>query len=122
MRFIPARIHGIVDYPWGLLIAASPWLFGFADGSAAQWMPVLLGGGIVLMNLLTDYEPGLVRIIPVSVHLVVDALGGALLAVSPWVFGFADRTYLPHLILGLAEVALSIFTRTRAESGVTATR
>ena len=87
MRFIPARIHGVVDYPWGLLIAASPWLFGFADGSAAQWMPVLLGGGIVLMNLLTDYEPGLVRIIPVSVHLVVDALGGG----APGSFAVAFR-------------------------------
>ncbi|MDB5511399.1 MAG: hypothetical protein JWR08_882 [Enterovirga sp.] len=115
MRFIPARVHGIVDYPWGLLIAASPWLFGFADRSAAQWLPVLLGGGILVMNLLTDYEPTLARIIPVPVHLAVDGLGGALLAVSPWLFGFADRVYLPHVIIGVMEIGLALFTQTKRE-------
>jgi hypothetical protein len=116
MRVVPSRIHGIIDYPWGVLIAASPWLFGFADGTAAQWMPVLLGAGIVSMNMITDYEPALMRIVPVPLHLGIDAAGGLLLAASPWLFGFADRFYLPHLVLGLAEVVFALMTRTRPDS------
>jgi hypothetical protein len=103
-----------------LLIAASPWLFGFADGTAAQWMPVILGVGILGMNMVTDYEPALARIVPVPVHLGIDAAGGLLLAVSPWLFGFSDRIYLPHVALGLAEVVLALVTLPRPDTVPTA--
>jgi hypothetical protein len=113
MRFIPTRLHGVIDYPTGLLIAASPWLFNFAYGGVAQWLPVFLGLGIMLMSLVTDYETSLTRVVPMPLHLAVDGLGGALLAASPWLFGFADRTYLPHLVLGLAEIGAALMTQTR---------
>ena len=41
MRIISTRIHGIIDYLTGLLLIVAPWLFGFANGGAAQWVPVL---------------------------------------------------------------------------------
>jgi hypothetical protein len=116
MRFLSTRVHGMMDYLTGGLLIIAPWLFGFADGSAAQWMPVVLGVGIIGMSLLTDYEPSLASIIPMGAHLVMDGLGGALLAVSPWLFGFADRTYLPHLVIGIAEIGLSLVTRTQPDT------
>ena len=116
MRFLSTRVHGMMDYATGGLLIVAPWLFGFADGSAAQWLPIVLGAGIILMSLLTDYELSISRIIPMGAHLAVDGLGGALLAVSPWLFGFADRTYWPHLIIGIAEVGLSLVTRTRPDT------
>jgi hypothetical protein len=36
MRFIPTRIHAIVDYVTGILLIAAPFIFRFADGGAAQ--------------------------------------------------------------------------------------
>jgi hypothetical protein len=39
------------------------------------------------------------------VHLGVDVMGGTLLAASPWLFGFADRIWWPHLLIGLMEIA-----------------
>lgn len=32
MRFIPTRIHGMVDYSMGLILIVAPWLFAFAQG------------------------------------------------------------------------------------------
>jgi hypothetical protein len=116
MRFLSTRVHGMIDYATGGLLIVAPWLFGFADGTAAQWVPVLLGASIILMSLMTDYELSLTRIIPMGAHLAVDGLGGALLAVSPWLFGFADRTYWPHLIIGIAEIGVSLITRTRPDT------
>ncbi len=116
MRFLSTRVHGIIDYATGALLIVAPWLFGFADGSAAQWVPVILGAGILVMSLVTDDELRLTRIIPMGAHLVVDGLGGALLAVSPWLFGFADRTYWPHLIIGIAEIGVSLITRSRPDT------
>ena len=116
MRFVPTRVDGMADYLIGALLVLAPWLFGFADGGAETWVPVVLGAGVVLYSLLTDYELGLVRRIPMRVHLGLDLAGGAVLAASPWVFGFADRVWLPHLILGLLEIGAALTTRTTPDA------
>lgn len=112
MRFIPTQIHGAMDYLMGLVLIAAPWLLGFADGGAETWIPVILGAGAILYSLMTDYELGAVRLIPMPVHLGLDAASGALLAVSPWLFGFDERVWIPHLVLGLVEVAAALTTQT----------
>ncbi len=57
-------------------------------------------------------EYGIVRRIPMSRHLAVDALAGFTLAVSPWVFDFVDTLWLPHLALGVTELAAAFVTKT----------
>ena len=111
MRFIPTRIHGILDYLMGALLIAAPWLFGFAEGGAETWVPVVLGVGALLYSLLTDYELGVMRRIPMSTHLGLDLAAGLLLAVSPWLFGFSDDVWAPQLVLGLLEVGAALTTR-----------
>ena len=32
---IPTRIHGIIDYVFGIIAIAAPFVLGFADGTAA---------------------------------------------------------------------------------------
>lgn len=121
MRFIPTRVHGIVDYLMGVLLILLPWLLGFAQGGAETWIPVILGAGVLVYSLFTDYELGLVRRLPMPTHLTLDAMGGALLAISPWLFGFADQVYLPHLILGIAEIMAALTTH-KVPSGTRAAR
>lgn len=113
MRFIPTRTHGFIDYAMGLLLIVSPWLLGFAAGGAETWVPAILGAGAIGYSLFTDYELGMVRRIPMSTHLGLDAGSGLLLAISPWLFGFADLVYLPHLILGILETGAALTTKTR---------
>ena len=116
MRFIPTRVHGALDYLMGLLLLVAPYLLGFADGTAAQYVPQALGVAMLGASLLTDYELGLVRVIPMPMHLLLDLASGALLAASPWLFGFADRLFWPHLILGLLEIGSALMTRTVPET------
>lgn len=111
MRPISSRVHGILDYLSGLLFIASPWLFGFANGEFAQWIPIIIGATILVMSLITDYEFSLAKLVPLPVHLSIDILGGALLASSPWLFGFAEWVYWPHLLLGIAEIGAGLLTR-----------
>lgn len=111
MRFIDTRTHGMIDYLMGILLIISPWLFGFANGGAAQWIPIILGLGALLYSLITDYELGLLKIISMKAHLIIDLIVGLFLAASPWIFGFADQVYLPHLILGILEMGASLMTK-----------
>lgn len=109
---IPARVHGFLDYAMGLLLIVSPWLFGFAPDNpgAETWVPVALGVGAILYSLITDYELGTARILPMQVHLILDAMSGILLAASPWLFGFSEYLWLPHLVLGIAELGVAAMT------------
>jgi hypothetical protein len=113
MKIISTKVHGVLDYMMGILLIASPWIFGFAGNSLAMWVPVLLGVTAIVYSLMTDYEFGLSDNISMRTHLTIDIVSGLLLAASPWIFGFADEVYLPHLILGLAEVGAASLTTTK---------
>jgi hypothetical protein len=122
MRFMTTRMHGVADYLVGVLLILSPYLLGFSDGSAAQWVPQLLGVAAIVYSLLTAYEWGALRVIPMPVHLGLDFASGVLLAASPWLFGFADRVFWPHLIIGLIEIGASLMTQTRPAGEVSSPR
>ena len=111
MRFLSTKAHGYIDYLMGALLIAAPWIFGFALGGAETWVPVVLGAGVIAYSLFTDYELGAVHSLSMSAHLTLDALGGVVLAISPWLFGFADYVWAPHLIFGLLEVGAAMVTR-----------
>lgn len=108
---IDTRTHGILDYATGALLLAAPYLFGFATGGIEQWLPQLLGAMTIAMSLFTDYELSISRAIPLRVHLGMDMVSGALLAVSPWLFGFAGLIWWPHLLVGLVEIVVPMLTR-----------
>jgi uncharacterized membrane protein len=112
MRVFTTRAHGIVDYGVGALLIASPWVFGFAGDGAETWVPVLLGLALLAYSAFTDYELGLVKRIQMPIHLWLDAVGGLLLAVSPWLLSFDDRVWVPHLVVGLAEMLVAFVTDT----------
>jgi hypothetical protein len=112
---IPTRLHGVLDYLLGLVLIASPWIFGFNDEDTAKWVPIVIGAAVLVYSLLTDYEPGVVRAIPMPVHLLLDFAGGVVLVASPWLFGFNDEVWAPHLILGLIEIGTALLTERHPE-------
>ena len=112
MRFVPTRVHGILDYVVGALLLVVPPIVSSPGSGARFWVPAALGAGAIVYALLTDYELGVVRLLPMPAHLLPDALSGVLLAASPWLFGFADRVWEPHLLAGLFEIAAAATTRT----------
>ncbi|MBM6579269.1 SPW repeat protein [Microvirga sp. BT689] len=111
MRFLPTSVHGVIDYLWGLALLASPWIFDFADVPAAKWVALVFGVGAILYYVLTAYELGLLKILPMPMHLILDGIGGIVLAASPFLFGFADQVLWPHLLFGLFSVVACFVTR-----------
>jgi hypothetical protein len=110
MRIIPTRVHAVFDYGVGLLLLASPWLFDFGRGDAATWVPVAVGGSLVGYSLLTDYERGIVRRIPMPLHLALDVIGGVFLVVSPWLFRFFDYVWAVHVLIGCIAIVVALTT------------
>jgi hypothetical protein len=116
MRTISTRTHGVLDYLSGGMLLSAPSLLGLTDVPASARVFRLAGGGAALYSLLTDYELGAIRVLPMPVHLAMDAASGALLASSPWLLGFAKegpRHWLPHVLAGATEMLAAATTRTR---------
>src|SRR6195952_705011 len=123
-QVISTRTHGVEDYALLVLLLVAPYRFGFANNTAAQYVPQIVGILILGVSLMTRYELGLMGIIPMPMHLVLDAGAAPVLAASPWLFGFSNFVYLPHLILGLGELMVVALTETqpRRVPGGTAAR
>lgn len=119
IRFVPTRVHGVFDYIGGIGLILAPFVFGFFNvGGIAVILPMVLGVGLLVYSLLTRYELGIpaVKFIPMPYHLVFDFVAAALLAASPFLFGFYHNTpnvWLPHLILGLVVIVLVLVSQTQ---------
>ena len=124
IRFVPTAVHGVFDYVGAIGLIASPFIFGFADmGGIAVFLPIVLGAGLLLYSLLTDYELGMpgVKFIPMSVHLTVDFVASAFLALAPFLFGYSNEgvnVWLPQVIAGVAVMLLVLVSQTQQQSEV----
>jgi len=106
----------MIDYAVAALLILAPWLLGFSDNPTATIVTVGFGAAAVVYSLFTDYELGLVPRLPMRVHLLIDVVWSIGLVASPWVFGFAGRVAWPHVIVGLAGLAVAALTRRPAVS------
>jgi hypothetical protein len=114
MRFIPTKFHAPLDYIVGAALIAAPWIFQFSEHTAATVVPIVLGIGLIAYSLFTNYELGVWKVAPMAIHNLIDIAAGALLAASPWIFGFADESanvWVPHLVVGLAAIFLGLTTK-----------
>lgn len=115
LRFIPTKAHGILDYVNGSALLAAPELLRTKDEPRAALVSRLAGGGATTSTLMTDFELGAVKAIPMPIHLMLDAASGALLVGAPWLLGYAKggpRYWLPHALVGTAEVLAAAATKT----------
>ena len=117
MKHINSRTHGILDYVVGAALLVAPYLFGFADNEPARNAAWIVGAGSLLYSLFTAYELSIAKLIPYRVHLGLDLVAGIFLAASPWLLNFADRVFVPHLVVGLLEIGVALLSRPAA-SGV----
>ena len=115
-RIIPTAVHGALDYLASGVNLAFPRLLGLHDAPGAAAVPHLDGAAGLCYSLITDYELGGLKALTVPAHLTLDAAKGLFMALSPWLFGYArngTRYWLPHVLMGTADVVVAVTTRTR---------
>ncbi|HEV2743672.1 MAG TPA: hypothetical protein VGV91_10985 [Rubrobacter sp.] len=115
-RVIPTNVHGALDYLASGVNILFPRLLGLHDAPWAAIVPRIDGVAGAGYGLITDYELGVVKALPMPAHLAIDAAKGVLMASSPWLFGFAEngtRYWLPHVLMGVADVLAAITAKTR---------
>ena len=99
IKFIPTRIHGIIDYLFALILIALPALFAPSVLSIYSMVCVSCAIFLTAYSVNTDYEWALNKVIPMPIHLYLDTALGIFLVVSPWLFNFPNSA--PFIVLGL---------------------
>lgn len=90
MRFVTKTMHAYLDYPVAFLLMAAPFLLQLGDSHPlAKWLSVGTGVAALILTVLTDHKTGLIRVVPYSVHLVVDFLVGVVFVAAPFALGFS---------------------------------
>ena len=110
-RIIPTKLHGIADYAGSaLILAASTGLEGTPATVARS-----VGASALVSSLFTDYELGVVRLMPVRGHLALDGASGLeLVASAAAPAGGGARGIISRVVpvlAGLGELALALLTQ-----------
>jgi hypothetical protein len=110
--FIPITLYGVLTYLISFTLIASPWLFGLIHvSSAAFLLPLYIGWLQLILCIFVDNETGFVKQFPIQMHMVVLAIMGFILMVSPWVYSFSSKAFWPQLLLGALLIFLANFTK-----------
>jgi hypothetical protein len=115
MRFIPTSVHGAVDHVVGPALVLAPTLLRLGRTSPEGLTARAVGGIEALYSNMTDYELSVRNVVPMKVHLALDAVGGATLAVVPQLTGARQRGkkhWVPHLAIGVLEIGMAALTKT----------
>jgi hypothetical protein len=115
IRFIPTSVHSAVDHVVGPALVLAPTLLRLGRTSPEGLTARAVGGVEAFYSNLTDYELSAKNVVPLKVHLVLDAVGGATLALVPRLTGARKRGkkhWVPHLAVGALEIGMAALTKT----------
>lgn len=117
-RFVPAKLHGFLDFMTiGLFITGGD-VLKVEDGPSRTPSQVM-GAAVAIYSLMTDYgsdKPfGGVRVLSMKQHLQLDAAFGIWVGLSPWVFGTWRKGWThwaPQTFAMTSEVFFALTTKT----------
>jgi hypothetical protein len=110
-KLIPTRIHGVLDYLTGLALIAIPLLFNWPQPEAMIFM--VLGAAALVYSLITRYELGVFKLLPMPVHLVLDLVSGLFLVAAPFLGLVREELQIWFWAFGIFEIAAALLTNTR---------
>jgi len=116
MKLINSKMHGILDYVLVFMLSIAPYMFNLDEESIHCRVLMVTGLLLLLVSLLTDFEFFLIKVFTLKTHLIIDILLGIFLVTSPFTFDLSGRSIVPHIVLGIAIISVSLFTKTTKES------
>lgn len=102
IRFLTPAIHGILDYTAAFVLLVAPAILKLNEVSPfAYWLSVVAGVVLIGYSLLTDYAFSISKMIPLKVHLGLDASAGVVFVIWPFIFGFTGVAMAYYIVMGL---------------------
>jgi len=114
MKRISRKTHGIIDYLWAAVIISAPFILGFIKVMPAAICFFIAALIVIFQSLFTNYELGVWKRLPMAFHLDMDVVLGFALVISPWLFGFYQQIFWPHVIMGALSIVAGLTTNSNS--------
>ena len=113
MRIIPTKVHGVLDYLSAATLATLPRVLGW-DSKVTN---LLTGAavGTLVYSLLTEYELGVVPVLPMRAHLALDGMSGASLCAAALRLRDQEEAGVVATLYGLGFFELAAATMTQTQ-------
>jgi hypothetical protein len=112
---IPTKVHGVLDYMTAAFLHTLPRVMGWSRQVTATLDAA--GASATAYSLLTDYELGAVKVLPMKVHLTLDALsGGTLIGAAVMMDDEDDEVRATLAAIGAWEIAAALLSRTTRDN------
>jgi hypothetical protein len=114
MKLIPTRLHAVMDFLMVGALLALPRVLNW--DSRVTTLFTIVAIGMLALGLLTRYEAGLLRLLPMRMHLALDFLTGLLLIAAPFFIlqGLSDNARTWLLVLGGLEIGAALLTHSHS--------
>ena len=107
-----------MNYLTGAFLFASPMIVSGPEGHPYYWhaggailfLPLIIGWLQMIMTFFSASPMGVIKQFPVQMHCFQNILTGSFLIASPFIYGFSDVIWWPHILCGLVLVILGLFT------------
>jgi len=117
-RPISTRTHGFIDYAWASAAGSAPKMMNGATATGSLVRRAAAAAGLNAM--MTNYEAGVVRLVPMRMHLAMDVMLGAALMLAPWFLPRSERRYAAvPVALGAVALLAGVLTQRKAPAEVT---
>ena len=104
MNLTSAKIHGYLDYLVVLVFLCAPTLLHLSIRPAV--ISYSLAGIHLLLTLLTDFPPGVLKIVPLKWHGIIELIVGPVLIVLPFFIGFGPEPAAQYFYIVIGIVIL----------------
>lgn len=113
MAVFSTRTHGILDFVTAGTLVALPRMLGWHKSITSLMTNAAIG--TLVYSLITKYEFGIVKLLPMKGHLALDAMSGALFCGAPLLFP-EEETDVKAILVGLGLFELTAATMTDSTS------
>lgn len=107
---INSKIHGIIDYAVVLFLWASPSLFTLPETTAI--FTYVLGGIHLVLTLATNFEMGVLKVIPFKIHGLIELVVGLALIGVAFYLGEMEGELARNFYIGFGGAVLATWALT----------
>ena len=111
---ISTKVHGVLDYMTASFLHTLPRVMGWSR--PVTTLLDAAGASATAYSLMTDYELGAIKALPMKAHLTLDALsGGTLIGAALIMDDEDDEVRATLAAIGAWEIAAALMTRSRRD-------
>jgi hypothetical protein len=108
---LSAKLHGVLDYVIGSCLIIFSQVKVFDDQFIFGIISFYAGIAIILNNIFTNYELGLVKLYSMEIHLIIDMILAVFLITSTWLFVAEGKYLILLLVVSVFEAITSFITK-----------